>query len=141
MTAKEIIKVVQAFDNGKQIQSKFQNDKEWKDATNPIWDFSEKDYRVKPEQKLTPYALAEEFMDGQTKHGPNIKVIWEDQKDFLCYANPIRITDNYVEFALFDFGDESIPRAITYDQLLEGYDNLLFYWQDGTPCGIVENNS
>lgn len=51
MTPDQIIEVVTAFKNGKKIESKFKDYSEavWNDAPNPYWDFSDKDYRVKPE--------------------------------------------------------------------------------------------
>ena len=55
MTTKEIIKVLQAFDEGKEIEWKFRREKFWKEATNPCWNFNSYDYRIKPQPKFVPF--------------------------------------------------------------------------------------
>ena len=51
MTHDEIIAVVQAHKNGKQIQCKARNTAIWGDAGCPNWAFHNTDYRVKPEPR------------------------------------------------------------------------------------------
>lgn len=52
-TIKEMIEVMRAFDEGKQIQL-LCVDGSWRD-TNPCWNWSEFNYRIKPEPKEPTY--------------------------------------------------------------------------------------
>ena len=51
MTHDEIITVVQAHKEGKQIQCNHRRRDSWDDTDPPLWNFGFNDYRVKPEQK------------------------------------------------------------------------------------------
>lgn len=52
MTDDEIIAVVQAHKEGKQIQTKcIYHDSEWQDINTPEWQFGQNLYRVKPEPR------------------------------------------------------------------------------------------
>lgn len=57
-TPDEIIAVVQAFKDGKQIQARYRNE-EWVDLCAPTWEFSRLEYRVKPESKRRWYTVKE----------------------------------------------------------------------------------
>lgn len=55
MTHDDMIAVIQAYKDGKQIQRRTSNG-EWLDLENPMWYFNIGDYRVKPEEpKLVPH--------------------------------------------------------------------------------------
>lgn len=110
------IEIMQAYVEGKQIQFKYKENEVWSDIGSPRWSFDVFDYRVKPEPKYRPYANAEEFLKAQQEHGMYIKVNG-------IYVLPIRIAFDKVEGK----GD------ISYGYLLKNYQ-----WQDGTPCGIME---
>ena len=116
MTDKEIIEVIQAHSEGKQIQ--FRNKlfiPVWTDCVDnePSWDFCTRDYRVKPEKKTRPYKGREECWADMQKHEP---FSWVKAKD----------TDNYVNLTIISStGDfEHLFRTFTYI--------------DGSPFGIVE---
>ena len=49
MTTKEMIAVMQAYDNGADIE--YHANGKWHPAPTPIWDWSRLNYRVKPEGK------------------------------------------------------------------------------------------
>lgn len=53
MTPDEIIEVIQAYKEGKQIQytSSKHYHQLWEDTTHPTWDFSEFNYRIKPKPR------------------------------------------------------------------------------------------
>lgn len=72
MTDKEIIEVVQAHSEGKQIQFLDNHLKDWLDCSinEPCWDFSSYDYRVKPEGKIRPYKDRDECWADMQKHKP-----------------------------------------------------------------------
>lgn len=71
MTTEEKIKIMQAFVDGKQIQSKWtsSDDINWRDveidriSPEPTWFWGECDYRVKPEPKYAPYKNTDEMID------------------------------------------------------------------------------
>jgi hypothetical protein len=50
-TTKEMIEVMQAFEDGKGVEAKGRN-VGWVLASNPIWDWRTFDYRIKPEPKV-----------------------------------------------------------------------------------------
>lgn len=52
MTHNEILAVVQAHKNGKQIQCKSKINSDWRDCydNKPHWNFQSFDYRIKPEK-------------------------------------------------------------------------------------------
>lgn len=115
MTDKEIIEVVKAHSEGKQIQYCNHNDVCWEDClhNNPIWHFGIYDYRVKPESKVRPYHSKVECFNEMLKHEP---FGWVKTKG----------TDNYVNLTIISStGDfEHLFRTFTY--------------VDGSPFGIVE---
>lgn len=117
MTYDEMIAVLQAAKEGKKIQFKLRQEsvREYED-TFPIWNFDGFDYRVKPEQKLRPYANAEEFLAAMKEHGPYLL------RD-CTYFMPI-LVDNDGVIDKDDFTD--------YEEMVE------YTWQDGHPCGIEE---
>lgn len=82
MTDEEIIAVVTAHKEGKQIQQRSKGAKTWNDTDNPNWNFYVLDYRVKPEgSRYRPYRTAFEFVVAQKEHGMFIN------KRAICFAN------------------------------------------------------
>lgn len=63
----ELIKVMQAYLDGKQIQ--YYKDGIWKDTSNPSWS-SITVYRIKPEPKYRPFTNADECWQEMQKHQP-----------------------------------------------------------------------
>lgn len=51
MTHDEMIAVIQAAKDGKQIQCRDKIHKQWCDSLSPVWDFHTYDCRVKPEPR------------------------------------------------------------------------------------------
>lgn len=49
MTPDQIIEVVTAFKNGKKIEYYVKISRQWKEITDPSWNFNDYKYRVKPE--------------------------------------------------------------------------------------------
>ena len=54
MTEDEIIEVLQAFKEGKEIQFLY-NETEWKKAGCPAWNFGMTRYRIKPQPEYVPF--------------------------------------------------------------------------------------
>jgi len=54
MNTKEMIEVMQAFEDGKEVQSRYSESElgaDWFEASDPCWDWDEFEYRIKPEPK------------------------------------------------------------------------------------------
>lgn len=114
MTDKEIIAVVQAHSEGKQIQY-FNSEGEWRDCADnePCWEFCSTKYRVKPEPKVRPYKNKEECWNDMLKHEP---FGWLFDKKDHRYCQIINVDGN-----------------ATWKSWLDNYTYV-----DGYPCGIVE---
>lgn len=121
MTNEEIIAVVSAHIEGKQIQQRSKGSKEWHDTEKPNWNFYVLDYRVKPENKYRTFMNTEEIGKEISEHGGFVTngsgCIW-----------------------LISFADEDgvclkdVHDAYSYKDLVE-----TFVWLDTkTPCGILE---
>ena len=68
-TTKEMIAVMQAYEDGKEIElvPNCYTDKIWKDTSNPTWDWHQFDYRVKQAPEYVPFTFEDaEFLIGKT---------------------------------------------------------------------------
>ena len=132
-TTKEIIEIIQAYEKGASIQEKeIVDDVEyyakWEDVENPLWNFENYDYRVKPKPKYVPFETAEEFLEAQNEHGQVIIQYVNKEKtvfnQFYAYVN------NLGKIILYGGGDT--VRLLTLKQLF--FDDYYFD-NDLTPCG------
>lgn len=58
-TTREKIEVMEAYERGEQIEYKpFQWDKGWRIESDPNWNWSQFDYRIKPKQKVRRWLWA-----------------------------------------------------------------------------------
>ena len=119
---RELVDIMQAYVNGKQIQVSYKKqDDEWEDTFDPLWDFNTFKYRIKTESKYRPYTNAEEFLKAMKRHGPLIKNTYQYMSVLNIYWNNINLYGKCVV-------------SINFQHLYaDGYT-----WQDGTPCGILE---
>lgn len=119
---KEAIKVMQAYCDGKQIQFKgdINNEYPWNDTEDPVWDWGEFAFRVKPEPKLRPYTF-EEMCEAVKKHGVFIKVK----------------NDNIV-FALVGFDEVNIFFNDSVSEIYHEFLDNNVWLDDNSPCGIME---
>lgn len=75
MSADEMIAVIQAHKNGKMIERRPKDVRDWSDETGPVWDFFSSDYRIKPEPPkprefwLNRYELGRPAFYGHTSLG------------------------------------------------------------------------
>ena len=117
-TTKEMIEVMQAYLDGKQIEESI-DQKVWF-TCEPIWNWAKCDYRVK-KKVYVPFDTAEEFLEAQRKHGVYIKRI----KDGVLFCS-------YVYYTGLVLLDDS--KGDTYKtQIRDLYGEYMF--EDGTPCG------
>ena len=119
----ELIKVMQAYLDGKQIQ--YYKDGIWKDTSNPSWS-SITVYRIKPEPKYRPFANAEECWQEMQKHQP---FGWVKEKEIGDYEIITRVNDK----ENIGFMAINSQRDWTLEGLMDFYT-----FADGTPFGIKE---
>ena len=84
---KEMLPVLQAFVDGKTIESRcIKGDKSlWYDDEDPSFD-DDLEYRIKPEQKYRPFANAEECWNEMQKHQPFGWLKTKDKGIRLCIS-------------------------------------------------------
>lgn len=113
MTIREMVDIMLAYDEGKQIQCKFlhENDDCWRDA-EPNWDWNRYAYRIKPEEEkpvhitsrvLTPQEFAEK-MESLTMNIDTEGMHW-DMDDLMCetlkalgYEEGVEIFENTLKW-------------------------------------------
>ena len=90
MTDREIVEVVQAHIDGKEIQAGHRPTNSWHELleANPLWQFNDCDYRVKPEprsiwvnaykfdsKELDPFLTEAEALEGKCPHWDTIEFV------------------------------------------------------------------
>ena len=132
-TTKEMIKIMQAYERGEQIEFRMktilEND-EWDTMTQePEWNWTEFDYRVKQKPTYRPYKNAAEFLTAQKEHGMNLRLSGHNY-----YGLPLYITDILIGIQWPQSNGNTVNIDVSYEGLLRDYT-----WQDGTPCGVKES--
>ena len=121
-TTKEMIEVMQAYEEGKQIQIKPSYTTEWSDTNITWWNWSDFDYRVKPKKSYVPFETAEEFLTAYRKHG-----------EFIENKETGEKMNAYVD----KNGIVILSTAFNCTYTFESLGTLFGYYKfsDGTPCG------
>ena len=124
--AKELLPIIQAFAEGKEIEYYDCNNDFWIKTDTPIWN-SKINYRIKPEPKYRPFETKEECWNEMLKHQPFgwLKSIKEQEKVHI--GRVFEVNDG-VLITL------SINEGLNYNSYL--FNNYTF--DDGTPFGIRE---
>lgn len=118
--AKNMLPIIKAYAEGKEIEIFDKTAKMWKTAMLPHFDCDTKNYRIKPEPKFRPFKDAEECWAEMQKHQPFGWVKDKDTQKFLvCKALG----------KLFFIGIEDKP--YNYKEVLRDYT-----FADGTPFGV-----
>ena len=117
---RDAVKVMEAYANGKKIQY-LDNNNKWIDAHNPVFDWYNCDYRIKPEPKYRPFQTQEECWKEMHKHSDFGWVIAKDSK--IMYHIYV-VGTGYV---LID------GMSISFSETFAEYE-----FTDGTPFGIKE---
>ena len=124
--AKQLLPIIQAFAEGKAIESRcIKGDKSlWYDDEDPSFD-NDLEYRLKTEPKYLPFANAEECFAEMQKHHP------------FGWIKP-KGDDTISKFMLIDSLMDEVVTVRTnirfnYQELLEHYT-----FADRTPLGIIE---
>lgn len=125
-TIEEMIEVMKAYNEGKEIQCLFANCDEWEDDTNPRWDWILRDYRVKSEKQYRPYKDTEEMIDDYcerfhvTRTDYAEPFIWIKSKCGVKYFIEV-ITESNVW---------TVNNVVEMNDLFKKYT-----YKDGSPCG------
>ena len=121
---KKFLPIIQAFAEGKTIETYYYSDKTWREANNPSFSLCF-EYRVKPESKYCPFNSKEECWNEMQKHKP---FAWVKDKRT---GEMMAIITFYKDDGYFNvyIGNNKY----LYDEALEQ-----FTFIDGTPFGIKE---
>ena len=121
--AKELLPIIQAFAEGKEIESRcIKGDKSlWYDDEDPSFD-NDLEYRIKPKTNYRPFKDAEECWQEMQKHQP---FGW--LKGDKCFCNIVSVSNIDVSMANVS-GDIVI---LNFSDVME--DNT---FADGTPFGM-----
>lgn len=121
------VKVMEAYANGKKIQYLSNNNK-WIDTHNPIFDWYNCVYRIKPEPKYRPFKSQEECWQEMHKH-PDFG--WIKGNVTGEYKQIVRIY-NYNTELIFNIGYNG-SADYSSEMMFSSYTFI-----DGTPFGIKE---
>ena len=132
MTVQEIreaAKVMEAYANGKKIQY-LNDDNEWIDAPNPLFDWDNCVYRIKPEDTYRPFETKEECWNEMLKHNEFGWVKSKTRDANKHISNIEKDIEGNVWFVATSFSgiEKYSPK-----QMLD-----YFVFMDGEPFGIKE---
>ena len=119
--AKELMPIIQAFAEGKAIESRcIKGDKSlWYDDEDPSFD-DDLEYRIKPEPTYRPFKDAEECWMEMQKHQPFGWVKWNDVRYNIYEVSSISV-------CLINGNCENMDFAYAYQKLT---------FDDGLPFGV-----
>lgn len=122
--AKELLPIIKAYSEGKQIEYKnYKN--EWGVVEKPEFSDNPSNYRIKPEPKYRPFKSLEECWEEMQKHQP---FGWIKNKNTNKLYNILTI-----------YNDEDTIKISIEDFVLMPFAALeSFIFVDGTPFGIKE---
>jgi hypothetical protein len=93
-TTREMIEVMQAYVDGKAIQSADIWESQYIDNSCPRWDWPHVDYRIKPKPKVKRWLWAYKTIAGgwTTTH-----IFFTEEEAIKFYKNPIKIESSMIE--------------------------------------------
>ena len=125
--ARKMAKIMLAYADGKNIQFTLRKIEDWQSCEEPIFNFSNYDYRV--ELKYRPFKNAEECWQEMQKHQPFGWITLQCGQKSGSKASIIKLTDNCFYFV----GDDS---GICHNLYNYEFDKHFWLFADGTPFGI-----
>lgn len=126
--AKMLLPIIQAYAEGKTVQSFNNVDYEWDDLFDPMFGGDPSLYRIKPEPKYRPFKDKEECWNEMLKHQP---FGWIKSKDS---GSPMLISNIYLNI------DEEVYIVWASNGVVNSASDAFynFTFADGTPFGIKE---
>lgn len=126
--AKEILPIIQAWAEGKNIQ--YLSNGEWHDINQADFTCYPDKYRIKPELEYRPFKTQEECLDEMLKHQP---FGWLKSKKYGRYRciGEVSWSDAFETVCIALSTSESLSRSS--DSMFEEYT-----FADGTPFGTKE---
>ena len=132
MTVQEIreaAKVMEAYANGKKIQY-LNDDNEWIDAPNPLFDWDNYVYRIKPGLRYRPFETKEECWNEMLKHQP-FGFVKSKVKGYFHLIGLVQWSSELEDVMIILATSEQLARSSR--SLFED-----FTFADGEPFGIKE---
>lgn len=129
-TTQEMIEVMQSYLRGEIIEVHYLYDAKdyWIAHRTPIWDWSNFDYRVKPNKKYVPFETAEEFLAAQRAHGDGLISTY--------FIGLLKFNDIYINADGLIFIRTEDERGVNFDYYGDLKDLFeKFKFADCTPCG------
>ena len=123
---KELIKVMQAYVDGKDIECWDEYNEKWERIGNPSWN-TDKVYRIKPEATYRPFKSAQECFDELKKHEPFGWVKNRPNAGDNCWSITGIRCDGGVDF--IKLGEDWCSPKVIF---------AYYTFLDGTPFGIKE---
>ena len=126
--AKELLPIIQAWTEGKNIQ--FLSDGEWQDINQADFTCYPDKYRIKPEPKYRPFKTKEECWNEMQKHQPFGWLKSKKNGRFHCIGE-VSWSDEF----------ETVHIALSTGESLSRSANSMFdeyTFADGAPFGVME---
>lgn len=130
----EMISVMQAYKEGKQIEVRCKTLNDWKIDPKPSWNWHNNDYRVKEEPKCRPYESSDEMIEDFCKRAglePTsmlMPVIWLKEKNSTTKRMIMSFVGDYV---YTPFGNDFDNWS--FNELFNKFTYL-----DGSPVGKIK---
>jgi len=96
MEITEMIKVMEAFREGEEIEIRYIDTEKWNDSEIPRWNFIDCEYRIKPKEKTKLYKYAYLYH----KRWAETELYYKDDSDFdnvVKCDKFIRLNDTMIE--------------------------------------------
>lgn len=136
MTTAEKIAVMQAFEDGKQIEFRrsFNNNNVWIDCGGPVWNWDIYEYRIKPEEKKLTYRPYKDTYEMIADYKERFNI------DVPCYAMPL-IWVRWKDADIIKFITAFRENRVTVAEHIVSLDYMYasYVYLDGSPVGkLVE---
>lgn len=129
--AKKQAEVMMAYAEGKPIQVKdVCSYGPWEDAVNPLFDWSSRQYRIKPEQNYVPYKDAYEFLEALINHSCSLRL--KDTSGRIRNIEQIDFTDNTIKVSTSPIRPEDDSQWYMLSVVLKN-----FTFTDDAKCGCL----
>lgn len=126
--AKDLLPIIQAFAEGKTIESKSisDNNSKWDKTDTPLFNLDYYEYRIKPEPKYRPFIDNKECWNEMLKHQPFGWVrTMNAENDYYIIDGVLH--SEHLDCSVITMAGESYD----YKEMLD-----IYLFADGTPFGI-----